>query len=152
MRVRAGIIFVLCLVTITHAHAQGTTLKPGAYKVETGHSFSHDGKTYDLSGIRAPGPGQKCILRAHDRDCGVIARAQLMDLTAGATLRCTFSERTATCSSGGYDISAQMVHTGWAIATETAPEKYKEIMAKAKARPRGMWMAQFTPPWPSQKD
>ncbi|MGI9371107.1 MAG: thermonuclease family protein [Hyphomicrobiales bacterium] len=140
------------MATFAHAHAESTLLAPGTYKVDTGQSFTHEGKSYVLSGIRTPDPGQMCILRKHERDCGVIARAQLMDLTAGATLNCSFSDDIATCSSGGYDISAQMVHTGWAIAAETAPEKYKEIMAKAKARPRGMWMAKFAPPWPPLAD
>ena len=42
----------------------------------------------------------------------------------------------AHCLSNGYDLSAGMVHTGWARATGAA---YREIETKARAARRGMW-------------
>jgi endonuclease YncB( thermonuclease family) len=111
----------------------------GEVTVIDGQTLEVDGRTYRLTGIAAPAMGETCRVLGHERDCGLIARAQLLDLTAGAKVECraeAAGPATARCLSNGYDLSAGMVHTGWARATAAA---YVEIEAKARAARRGMW-------------
>ena len=111
----------------------------GEVTVIDGHTLRVDGRIYRLAGIAAPAMGEMCRVLGHDRDCGLIARAQLLDLVAGAKVECravTVGPSAARCLSNGYDLSAGMVHTGWARATAAA---YDAIEAKARAAHRGMW-------------
>jgi len=111
----------------------------GEVTVIDGQTLQVDGRTYRLVGVAAPAMGETCRVLGHTRDCGLIARAQLLDLTAGATVECRRMDAAppaARCLSNGYDLSAGMVHTGWARATDAA---YDPIEAKARAARRGMW-------------
>jgi len=109
-----------------------------------------DGRTLDLSGqiaqlrgIEVPALGEQCLFFGRMQDCGVIARSQLMDLTAGARIECEFVDRpdaaapsSVRCRSNGYDLSEGMVHTGWATA---AIERYRSVQRDAQAARRGQW-------------
>ena len=117
----------------------GVPAMAGEVMVIDGQNVQVDGRSFRLTGIAAPALGVRCRIRGHEQDCGRIARAQLLDLTAGATVECrdlATDPAAAHCLSNGYDLSAGMVHTGWARATGTA---YREIEAKARAARRGMW-------------
>ncbi|MGI9481210.1 MAG: thermonuclease family protein, partial [Hyphomicrobiales bacterium] len=133
---------------VSPALAGTIVLKPGAYEVKSARSIAFDGRLIHLSGIDAPAPGHMCTLRGKERDCGAIARSQLIDLTVAATIKCNINGGTASCTAGGFDISAQMVYTGWAVPGKGAPEKYSELMIDAKSKQRGLWRAELTPPWP----
>jgi endonuclease YncB( thermonuclease family) len=76
------------------------------------------------------------------RDCGRIARAGLMDLTAGGQVTCVPAPGhpgTSLCRSDGYDLSEGMVHTGWAQASPDAPRHLEELMIVACRHGRGLW-------------
>jgi endonuclease YncB( thermonuclease family) len=138
---------ILLFSTAPFSSAETLVLKPGDYAVTSAQSITFNGRSISLSGINAPEPGQMCVLRGHQRDCGKIARSQLLDLTAAATLVCELTADKAECASGGFDIAAQMVYTGWAVPADHAPAKYNELMKKAQAKSRGLWRARFTPEW-----
>ena len=70
--------FLLLACSTANVHAETIVLKPGDYKVTTAKTLTFDGQTIELAGIDAPLPGQMCILRGREHDCGVIARSQLM--------------------------------------------------------------------------
>ncbi len=119
-----------------------------------------DGNTLDVAGTRlrlfgidAPDLDQPCRLRGATRPCGVIARAALMDLTAGADLRCQPKGRDAagralaTCTADGYDVAEGMVYTGWALALEAAPARYRAVQRQAEEARRGLWLGEFVAPW-----
>ncbi len=111
------------------------------------------GERVRLFGIDAPEPEQSCTILGNSIDCGHIAKTALMDLTAGATVVCrpTGKKRrglfVATCSVGGFDISENMVHTGWALADPEDGSRYLAKQREAKRARRGLWRGTFTLPW-----
>jgi endonuclease YncB( thermonuclease family) len=118
-------------------------------QVRSGDMLEIDGITYCLRGIEAPEPGQTCQ-RANGSsfDCGHIAKTALMDLTAGAKLECDpgkITERCtiAACRADGFDLSRNMVHTGWARSLE---KRFEQVEALAKRRKQGLWSGRFEPP------
>ncbi len=117
-----------------------------------GNTLVVAGARLRLYGIDAPDLDQPCRLRGRTQACGVIARAALMDLTAGAELDCEMRGRDAagrtlaTCTAGGYDIAEGMVYTGWALALDGAPARYHTVERQAEAARRGLWLGQFTAP------
>lgn len=131
-----------------------TASADGAATAISGDMIELQGQRYCLDGIDAPEQGQTCKLRSgKPYDCGHIATTALMDLLAGATVRCTPSGargdacQVARCAADGFDLSANMVHTGWALADPKAAARFGAIEAKAKQAKRGIWRGDFTPPW-----
>ncbi len=139
--------FLLLACSTANVHAETIVLKPGDYKVTTAKTLTFDGQTIELASIDAPLPGQMCILRGREHDCGVIARSQLMDLTIAATVTCSMREHGSRCATGGFDIAAQMVYTGWAVPGKNAPVHYLDLKKNAQEKSRGFWRAKFTPQW-----
>ncbi len=123
-------------------------------RVLEGDMLELDGIRYCLYGIDAPDPGQTCAA-ANGRifDCGKIARTALMDLVAGARIRCTPTGeirprcRVARCTADGFDLSANMVHTGWALAAPGYESDFKRQQTRARKRRHGLWRGTFEPPW-----
>ncbi len=117
-----------------------------------GNTLEVAGARLRLHGIDAPDLDQPCRLRGRTQSCGVIARAALMDLTAGAVLDCEMRGRDAagrtlaTCTADGYDVAEGMVYTGWALALDGAPVRYQTVQNEAEAARRGLWLGQFTAP------
>jgi endonuclease YncB( thermonuclease family) len=60
----------------------------GPAKVIDAEILRVGGQLIRLSGIAAPKPGDKCAMRKATIPCGRGATAALMDLTAGAEVRC----------------------------------------------------------------
>lgn len=132
------------------AEAQETR---GAARAVDGDTLEIAGRIFHLRGIDAPEPGQTCDWPERTIDCGEIARLALMDLVAGAAVACmpagttADGEATALCVAGGFDLSANMVHTGWALADPQSGGEYADIEARARAARRGVWKGGFDPPW-----
>jgi endonuclease YncB( thermonuclease family) len=111
-------------------------------RVIDGGRIAVAGIDHILYGISAPEPGVRCRLRGRMRDCGRIARAGLMDLTAGGQVACAPSPAhpgKSLCRSDGYDLSEGMVHTGWAQAAPDAPRHLEDLMIVACRHGRGLW-------------
>jgi endonuclease YncB( thermonuclease family) len=111
-------------------------------RVIDGGRIAVEGIDHVLYGIKAPEPGVRCRLRGRMRDCGRIARAGLMDLTAGGQVACAPAPAhpgKSLCRSDGYDLSEGMVHTGWAEAAPDAPSHLDELMVVACRQGRGLW-------------
>lgn len=114
----------------------------GSADVLNGGRLTVDGVTHVLYGIKSPALGEQCQLRGKSRDCGVLARAGLKDLTAGATVICKPSKvapDASKCLSDGYDLSEGMVYTGWAVPLPAAPQRLHKLMKRAKTKRHGMW-------------
>lgn len=122
-----------------------------------GDTLELDGRVIDLVGIDAPEFGQLCRRAGVAVDCGMIARTQLLDLTAGAAVSCDLAAAVvrpgwptiAACQVGGYDLSEGMLHTGWALIPPdvSAPQRYARVEAGARDEKRGLWGFEFITPW-----
>ena len=80
-----------------------------------------------------------------------------MDLVAQTRVVCSALDqkradvRLSRCRAGGFDIAANMVHTGWALAYRPESTAYVETEKKAKKARRGLWKGDFTLPWEWRK-
>ena len=148
------------LVCPLHSPVSGATPAAGSeslssknFDVLDGNRLVISGREIRLTGIVAPNLGQQCVLFDKTQDCGLIARAGLLDLTAGATVTCTPAAENVDgtpahrCTAGGYDLSEGMVYTGWAVPLDGAPRIYWRVLEGARARPRGFWRGSFVEPW-----
>ena len=125
----------------------------GPVRVVDGDSLQVGDQQIRLHGIDAPEMKQTCRWPNKVIRCGMIARDAMLDLIAGAQVRCEqkdidrYGRDVATCSAGGFDIGANMVHTGWALAYRRYSKQYVAIEERAEAAKRGMWRGEFVPPW-----
>jgi len=125
----------------------------GTPEVIDGDTLVLQGRRLRLRGVDAPDLQQRCWLKARLYDCGGIARAALLDLTAGSEVVCQSlapgpDETTvARCTAGGYDLSEGMAYTGWAITRDTATTRYRIVEAGARDAGRGLWRGRFVAPW-----
>ena len=141
---------LLALAALWPGSSAASELVSGEATVVDGDTVELGGRAFDLYGIDAPELGQRCALKGKVFDCGDIARAALLDLTAGSRLSCRpldQAEGTAICTAGGYDIGAGMVYTGWALADPARPKRYRETQAGAQTAKRGLWRGRFIEPW-----
>ncbi len=149
-------LFVSWLVLLLMAefgHAEPTA----RFIVLDGDTVELDGRVVDLAGIDAPEFGQRCRHGDVEVDCGMIARTQLLDLTAGANVICDLDDAViragwpavAVCRAGGYDLSEGMLHTGWALAdpASAVPAPYVEVQTASREAGRGLWDFTFVEPW-----
>ncbi len=139
----------MCLVS---GSAWSGNLTSKSFSVIDGNRLMIGGSEIRLTGIIAPELGQTCVLFGKARDCGLISRSGLLDLTAGATVTCTPASNVDgapahRCTAGGYDLSEGMVYTGWAVPLKGAPKTYWQVLKSARARPRGFWRGTFVEPW-----
>ena len=125
----------------------------GSPAVISGDVIEIQGQRLRLVGIYAPEPAQRCLFRERLYDCGEIARAALLDLTAGVQVSCKTlgpgagGTTLARCYAGGYDLSEGMVYTGWALADPHKPDRYAASQEKAQQAGHGLWRGRFVNPW-----
>ncbi len=149
---------VAVLLAVPAGHAEVAGGLQGMPGVVDGDTISLDGRTLRLHGIDAPELGQTCTVKGHAYDCGLIARAALMDLTAGTPVACELLDQAritdaeplgfaVRCTAGGYDLSEGMAYTGWALADRSVTARYIRLEEDAQAKGRGMWKGIFVAPW-----
>ena len=77
----------------------------------------------------------------------------MLDLVSGVTVTCEERDRdrygriVARCKAGGFDVGANMVHTGWALSDRQYAADYVAVEAKARDAKRELWKGEFVPPW-----
>jgi endonuclease YncB( thermonuclease family) len=126
-----------------------------------GHAIASDGDTMligkdiiRLVGIDAPELGQKCRrLDGTQWDCGLDAKRRLAETIGDKPVSCRqldldiFGRIFATCvTSSGDDISAAMVHSGYALA-DGREHLYLAEEKAARLAAEGMWSGSFQTPW-----
>ncbi len=125
----------------------------GQATVIDGDTLSIGGHRLDLAGIDAPEVGQTCDWPNKEIACGEIATGALKDLTTAARVDCepaalsAEGNPAARCAVDGYDLSRNMVHTGWAVVAPDGPSSLRPVQAEAQAERRGMWKGTFAWPW-----
>ncbi len=130
----------------------------GTARVIDGDTLEIGGVRLSLAGVDAAESGQRCARGDRLVDCGIAARAQLSDLTAGVTVSCVMLGLSdpahdavegirAYCAADGYDLSEGMVYTGWALVEPGAAPLYRNLERDAEAAERGLWRYRFVAPW-----
>lgn len=119
--------------------------------IESGDTLRFGDVRVRLTGIEAPRAGAGCSRQGAPFDCARISTTALMDLTAGAVVRCfrlvaRDGGVMARCEAGGYDLSEGMTYTGWARAWPRDDNPYRSFETQARARGHGLWRAGFSPP------
>jgi len=140
---------VLLMFWVFPAHADIS----GTPTVVAGDIMIVNGVRVHLHGIDAPEPNQVCVAKGRNYRCGTVAMTALMDLVAGTPVTCHLRDGKAssfayaTCEAGGFDLSSNMVHTGWALADRKSTDKYVMVENRAKKAKRGLWRGKFALPW-----
>ena len=125
----------------------------GTARVIDGETLEVAGQEVRLFGIDAPEPDQTCRWPNKEIPCGRVAATALMDLVAGARVECRLRGEkrdgleVASCDADGFDLSGNMVHTGWALADRGVSEAFVATEENARAAKRGLWRGEFVPPW-----
>lgn len=149
LKLRGPWLFLAALAFAVPAHADIL----GKPKVMSGDTLEIGGQRIRLAGIMAPVEGQSCRTGGRSYDCHHISATGLMDLTAGAVVRClprgqaSDGALVATCYAGGYDLSEGMTYTGWALAYPRAGNPYLKFEEQARKGKHGLWRGEFSPPW-----
>lgn len=114
----------------------------GPVEVIDGSTMLVAGQTVRLADIVVPRLGSKCVWRGKPLDCGVLARAGLKDITAGAEVVCIpVGANAHRCKDGSFDLAFGLIHAGWAVPVSDAPGHYHKKMQDAKEHKRALWGA-----------
>lgn len=144
-------IFVVIVCLSTQAHAADLTGKP---RIIDGDTIEMAGERIRLHGIDAPETKQTCQ-RANGSEyrCGDMATFALVEIIETHWITCKgekrdrYGRRIAVCFAGPYDINAQMVERGWALAYRKYSLDYVYEEASASSQGVGMWQGEFVEPW-----
>lgn len=164
-----GVILLAVFAAFLH-YEYRRAFDPGPEAIEYGKRGTaqiFDGDTLDLEGVRIRLAGidaceldQVAKLVTETWPCGTLAKARLVELTAGADIRCIWSEldlydrALAICDIYGTDLVLNkiMVQEGLAVGYRGSGEgtvsnpSYEEIEALAKQNRRGLWKTEFEVP------
>lgn len=146
---------VLAVASARSVQAQSNRSISGPPNVIAGDLLKVGDTLVRLYAIDAPEINQTCERKGKEYPCGTVSIAGLKDLTAGLTLvTCYPNGKTsegivvARCEDPQkFDLSQQMVYTGWALALPDAANLFHDIQAKAQKAKRGLWKGHVTPPW-----
>lgn len=125
----------------------------GVATVVDGDSIRMADTEIRLQGIDAPEGQQFCRSNGTDWACGEAARKTLHSLSAGAQLRCTWSDRDrynrplATCFKKDTSLNQTMISAGMALAYRRYSDRYVSQENEARKAKRGIWNSTFVPPW-----
>ncbi len=119
-------------------------------RIVDGDSINMDGIHYRLHGIDAPESRQGC---PDGWPAGQLATAYLRSLVEGKTVRCDvrtidrYKRMVAVCSADGWDLGADMVEAGMALAYTRYSLDYLSQQAEAHQRKAGMHAHDCQEPW-----
>ena len=127
---------------------------PGTIHVIDGDTLDVDGERFRLSGIDAPERKQVCLREGMAWSCGQAATEALRAKVRDERVHCVGIDRdrygrtVAMCSlNDGTDLNGWMVERGWAMAYRQYARTYVIAEEQARAARRGIWDAEFSPPW-----
>ncbi len=147
--------FLLVFGAAVQARSMDRETFKGPVRVLEGDLLKVGNTVVRLYGIDAPEMKQTCEGKTRVYPCGAVAKTGLMDLTAGVNfITCVPRGVTpdgivvARCTDPqGFDLSQQMLYTGWALAVPDAENFMHEIQKKAQTAKRGLWKGQVERPW-----
>ncbi len=142
----------LPLLTV-HAIAHADDLK-GKPRIVDGDTIWISPTKIRLHGIDAPEAKQTCQKAdGSDYRCGEMATFALAEIIETHWITCKgetldrYKRLIAVCYAGPYDINAEMVRRGWALAYRRYSMDYIDQEKDANDRKVGMWQGAFVKPW-----
>jgi endonuclease YncB( thermonuclease family) len=149
--IRVFIVSLSLLLASAIAHADDLTGKP---RIVDGDTIEIGGTKIRLHGIDAPESKQTCK-KADGREyrCGEMATFALAEIIEKHWITCKgettdrYKRRISVCYAGPYDINAEMVRRGWALAYRRYSKDYVDEEVVARTRRAGMWQGSFVEPW-----
>ena len=136
------------LVAIAAYFVREPEVVAGSAHVVDGDSIRLDGQDIRIAGIDAPALRQTCLVDGRSCACGDIARKALEAMLAGRHVTCRISRRNrygrrvASCETGGEDIGAALVRSGYAVAYG----RYESEDAEARREGLAIWAGSFERP------
>lgn len=107
-----------------------------------------------LHGIDAPESKQTCKKAdGIEYRCGEMATFVLAEIIETHWITCKgeivdrYKRRISICYAGPYDINAEMVRRGWAVAYRRYSQDYVDEEEAARNLKVGMWQGRFIKPW-----
>lgn len=121
----------------------------GTARIVDGDTLAFRDRKIRLDGLDAPEMGQSCR-RADGSDyrCGIVARDELVRLTAGRAVQCRadgrdrYGRSLAQCEAQGRDLGATLVRRGLAVGYG----RYAFEEAAARVEGAGLWAGAFERP------
>jgi len=130
----------------------------GRPRIVDGDTIEIGGTKIRLHGIDAPENKQTCQkFDGSEYRCGEMATFALAEIIETHWITCKgetldrYKRRIATCYAGPYDINAEMVRRGWALAYRRYSMDYVDEEEDASNRKAGMWQGEFMKPWEWRK-
>lgn len=121
-------------------------------RVTDADTFYVGGTEIRLDGIDAPDPDQICTRAGEKYKCGEEAQAALLRIVAGRVLTCQqvgedlFKRAVVRCQVGNFDLGAELVRQGWAVAFKKFSKRYVAQENEARKAKRGLWEGKFDRP------
>jgi endonuclease YncB( thermonuclease family) len=142
---------IFVLVAMPPVPAMAETVA-GAAQVADGDTLTIEGRRIRLLGIDAPELGQPCTRDGETWPCGEQAKRELDALIGANPVECEGNETdqygrlVAVCRSGGFELNAAMVASGWATAFRKYSSDYVAHEFRAKSTKKGIWRSDFELP------
>lgn len=143
---------LIIVAAVWHIGVEAAEITGKAHVID-GDSIRISDTEIRLYGIDAPEGKQSCIQQGEDWACGETATEALRLIVGDALIHCAWDDvdryerALATCTREGHDIAELMVDKGVALAYRKYSWKYALDEDDAKAKRKGLWSAQFVPPW-----
>ena len=153
MKLLLRILSISLTLLTAHAIAHADDLK-GKPRIVDGDTIWIGPTKIRLHGIDAPESKQTC--QKADGSvyyCGEMATFALAEIIETHWITCKgettdrYKRRIAVCYAGPYDINAEMVKRGWALAYRRYSRDYVDEEEVARGRGVGMWQGEFMKPW-----
>jgi len=148
-----GITVWCFLYFVTQAIAADRPDIQGFAEVIDADSIEIGGRRIRLHGIDAVESGQLCRRNNQDWRCGTDGTKAVREMVAGRQVRCVplyedgYARTVATCWIGEKNLNDWIVRQGWGLAYRKYSKDYLAAEAEAEMNGRGIWQAEFTPPW-----
>lgn len=146
---RAALIMLSVQILLAASHLFATSAFAQVATAIDGDTLKIGGRPVRIHGIDAPEIRQRCGAW----QAGELAQEALAAMVTGRTVRCEgrgndrFGRMLATCKIDSFDIGAEMVRSGMALAFVRYSSDYVSQEAEAKAAGRGMHGYACEAPW-----